>query len=92
MAIWNAMEVVRERSGGDVPIHLRDAHYRGAARLGHGKGYEYPHDDASGWIDQQYLPDDLAGHVFYDPSPHGYERRWVRVADPASDAEPGDMP
>ena len=82
LAIWNAMGMVRERSGGDVPIHLRDAHYRGAARLGHGKGYEYPHDDPTGWVSQQYLPDDLAGHVFYSPSEHGYEKRWMQVARP----------
>ena len=81
LAIWDAMAKVRERSGGDVPIHLRDAHYRGAARLGHGKGYNYPHDDPLGWVPQQYLPDDLVGTEFYRPSVHGYEKRWVQTVN-----------
>ena len=77
LAIWTAMGDVQERSGGSVPIHLRDAHYQGAARLGHGKGYQYPHDDPTGWLAQQYLPDDLVGRRYYLPSPHGYEKRWI---------------
>ena len=75
LAVWNARSTVQERSGGEVPIHLRDAHYRGAARIGHGKGYEYAHDDPAGWVDQQYLPDELVGHRFYEPSGHGYEAK-----------------
>ena len=58
---------------GEVPMHLRDAHYRGAAQLGHGTGYDYPHDHADGWVDQRYRPDEVEGNVYYDPSPHGYE-------------------
>ncbi|NIR37939.1 MAG: replication-associated recombination protein A, partial [Actinobacteria bacterium] len=58
---------------GEVPPHLRDAHYQGAAGLGHGDGYEYPHDDPRGWVAQQYRPDEVDGLVFYEPSAHGAE-------------------
>ena len=57
----------------EVPTHLRDAHYKGAAALGHGEGYVYPHDDPSGVVGQQYRPEALEGRVYYEPSPHGAE-------------------
>ena len=47
---------MRNGAVGEVPAHLRDAHYKGAQSLGHGVGYEYPHDHPEGWVDQQYLP------------------------------------
>jgi putative ATPase len=58
----------------EVPTHLRDAHYKGAARLGHGEGYVYPHDDPSGAVDQQYRPEALEGRVYYEPSPQDRDR------------------
>ena len=58
---------------GEVPMHLRDAHYSGAAGLGHGKGYRYPHNDPAGWVDQQYRPPEVADQVYYTPSDHGAE-------------------
>lgn len=75
LGIWGAMADVAERSAGDVPVHLRDAHYAGAARLGHGKGYIYPHDAPAGFVPQQYLPDDLVDRRYYEPSNHGLEGR-----------------
>ena len=75
LAIWNAREDVHNGAVGEVPPHLRDAHYTGAASLGHGTGYEYPHDHPSGWVDQQYLPDPLVGRRWYEPSDHGAEAR-----------------
>ena len=75
MGIWGAMAEVQDRAAGAVPLHLRDAHYPGAARLGHGKGYAYPHDAPDGWLAQQYLPDDMLGRRFYEPSEHGHEAR-----------------
>ncbi len=78
LAIWNAREDVRNGAVGEVPAHLRDAHYSGAASLGHGTGYEYPHDHPSGWVAQQYLPDSLVDRRWYEPSEHGAE---VRVAE-----------
>jgi putative ATPase len=73
LAIWNARQAVRDGAVGEVPAHLRDAHYRGATSLGHGIGYEYPHDHASGWVEQQYLPIELADRHWYEPSGHGDE-------------------
>ncbi|WP_082467605.1 replication-associated recombination protein A [Leifsonia sp. Leaf264] len=59
---------------GRVPKPLRDAHYAGAKRLGHGKGYKYPHDDDIGVVEQQYLPNELKGTRYYVPTEHGNER------------------
>lgn len=73
LAIWNARAAVRDGAVGEVPAHLRDAHYQGAASLGHGTGYDYPHDDPSGWVVQQYLPDSLVEQQWYEPSEHGAE-------------------
>lgn len=72
-AIFAALESARSAGTGEVPAHLRDGHYQGAASLGHGAGYRLPHNDLSGWVDQNYLPDELADQVFYEPSPHGHE-------------------
>ena len=74
-AIFDARAAAREAGTGEVPPHLRDAHYAGAESLGHGVGYRYPHDDPAGWVDQHYLPDELVGRVFYEPSAHGREGR-----------------
>ncbi|MDO9397562.1 MAG: replication-associated recombination protein A [Herbiconiux sp.] len=69
-----AIADVKAGNFGRVPKHLRDAHYAGAKRLGHGKGYRYPHDDDLGVVRQQYLPDELVGKTYYDPTDHGHER------------------
>ncbi len=73
LAIWNAREDVRNGAVGEVPAHLRDAHYQGARSLGHGTGYEYPHDHPGGWVDQEYLPAGLSDKRYYEPSEHGME-------------------
>ena len=65
---------VRDRPAGAVPAHLRDASYHGARTLGHGVGYDYPHDDPRGWVPQDYRPPEVAGRVYYEPSEHGRER------------------
>jgi putative ATPase len=92
MGIWNSREDVRRGVSGEVPVHLRDAHYRSARSLGHGVGYEYPHDDPRGWVPQQYLPDEARDAVYYRPSRHGYEQeiaeRMERLADGA-EPDPG---
>lgn len=69
-----AIADVRAGHFGRVPPHLRDAHYPGAKRLGHGQGYRYPHDDELGVVRQQYLPDELAAARYYVPTQHGNER------------------
>ena len=72
-ALEKAVADVRAGRGGAVPAHLRDAHYAGARALGHGEGYVYPHDLPTGVAAQQYLPDDLAGVSYYQPTGHGAE-------------------
>src|SRR5688572_5355771 len=74
LGIWRALEDVRHGPSIEVPIHLRDAHYQGAQKLGHGAGYDYPHDDPEGWVPQPYLPEELGDRTYYDPSPHGFEQ------------------
>ena len=58
-----------------IPTHLQDAHYKGAAKLGHGVGYEYPHVYPNHYVEQQYLPYELTGKEFYRPSENGYEKK-----------------
>ncbi|MGN6204093.1 replication-associated recombination protein A [Humibacter sp.] len=74
MALDAAIADVRAGKIGRVPKPLRDAHYPGAKRLGHGKGYVYPHDDELGVVRQQYLPDALKDSIYYTPTEHGNER------------------
>ncbi len=73
LGIWNARGDVAKGGNSEVPAHLRDAHYQGAASLGHGDGYDYPHDHPEGWVPQQYVPDDIVGRRYYEPSAHGHE-------------------
>jgi putative ATPase len=72
-ALGRADEAVARLGNAPVPVHLRDAHYKGAARLGHGVGYRYPHDEPRGWVEQRYLPEGLDAGAIYRPSPHGEE-------------------
>jgi putative ATPase len=72
-ALGRAQADAREGPRGDVPTHLRDASYWGARELGHGEGYQYPHDDPRAWVDQEYRPAQIADHVYYEPSEHGAE-------------------
>lgn len=72
--INRAQAAVRQDPFPGVPAHLRDANYQGAARLGHGKGYRYPHDDPRGFVEQQYLPEGVKGG-YYRPGQHGHEKR-----------------
>ena len=79
LAIWAAREDIQRGVNSEVPAHLRDGHYEGAKEFGHGVGYVYPHDDPSGWVDQQYLPDPSPGSPerkgdYYEPTTHGTEQ------------------
>ncbi|GGI07333.1 ATPase AAA [Egicoccus halophilus] len=102
-AIGAGLEAVRRHGNAAVPPHLRDAHYRGARTLGHGVGYDYPHDHPSGFAPgQRYLPDELGGSRLYEPSRHGHEaavadrvaslRQQARGRPADSDTRPGDEP
>ena len=73
-AIFEAMQAVKNVRVESVPNHLRDAHYKGAAKLGHGDGYKYAHDYPNHYVEQQYLPDELVGTKFYRPTQNGYEK------------------
>ena len=78
MSIANAMQVVESTMTAPIPTHLQDAHYKSAGKLGHGAGYQYAHDFKNHYVDQQYLPDELAGAVFYEPTEMGYEKEICR--------------
>ena len=73
--IYEAMDTVKETGSLPVPPHLQDAHYKGAAKLGHGTGYKYAHDYKNNYVKQQYLPYELDGKEFYKPSGNGYEAK-----------------
>ncbi len=73
-AIGEAIADVRAGKAGPVPLHLRDTHYAGAKKLGHGTDYVYAHDVPHAIAAQQYLPDELVGRRYYEPHPRGLER------------------
>ncbi|WP_458415415.1 replication-associated recombination protein A [Schinkia sp. CFF1] len=74
-----ALQDVRNGASGEIPMHLRDAHYNGAAVLGHGAGYKYPHDYPNSWVNQQYLPDALKDRKYYSPKESGQEKHFAKV-------------
>ena len=77
VAIGRAREDVKNAPFSGVPKHLRDSHYRGAKALGHGAGYQYPHDFPDGFVPQQYLPEGLPadGKPYYQPTENGVEAK-----------------
>lgn len=84
LAIQRANEIVKQEQSGQVPAHLRDAHFPGAKEQNRGKGYLYPHNFPRGFVRQQYLPDEHVGKTIYEPKPIGYEQklqeflRWMK--------------
>ncbi|WP_043622082.1 replication-associated recombination protein A [Nonomuraea candida] len=84
-AIGAAIGDVRKGLIGQVPGHLRDAHYAGAAKLGHGDGYKYPHDFEHGLVRQDYAPEQVRERRYYEPTRHGAEapvaERWAKIRD-----------
>ena len=78
LGIDAAIHAVRHKEQGEVPKHLRDAHYGGAKQLGHGVGYRYAQDYPNGYVVQQYLPDALVDEQFYNPLERGRERELVK--------------
>jgi putative ATPase len=74
-AIDGALSDVRAHGAHEVPAHLRDAHYPGAKKLGHGRGYKYPHNFPGRWVNEQYLPDNLLGKRYYVPASSGLEKK-----------------
>lgn len=74
MAINRAMQAVERTQTAPIPVHLLDAHYKSAGKLGHGIGYKYAHDYPHHYVKQQYLPDGLEHEVFYEPGDNGQEK------------------
>lgn len=74
MAIDAAMNYVATHPNHKIPVHLQDAHYKGAAKLGHGIGYQYAHDFENHYVEQQYLPDEMKEITFYHLTEQGYEK------------------
>lgn len=74
-AIFAATREVEQSGNLPIPTHLQDAHYKGAAKLGHGTGYKYAHDYPNHYVEQQYLPDKLVGTRFYKPTDNGCEAK-----------------
>lgn len=74
LAIDKATGVMEATKTASIPAHLQDAHYKGAAKLGHGLGYQYAHDFNNHYVKQQYLPNGLENMVFYEPTTNGYEK------------------
>jgi len=72
------MADVREKDVGRVPVHLRDASYKGAKQWGHGRDYKYPHSFPGAYIPQQYLPDEIKDAVYYRPNDRGFEAEIAR--------------
>jgi putative ATPase len=77
-ALKAADGAVARLGNAEVPAHLRDAHYKGAERLGHGRGYRYPHDDPRGWVEQRYLPEGVEPGQIYQPGSHGREPHFLQ--------------
>jgi len=72
--INEAQKLLEEERVREVPAHLRDSSYKGAKRLGHGRGYKYPHDYPHAHVPQNYLPEGLQDRIFYKPTGRGQEK------------------
>ncbi|MBY6035357.1 AAA family ATPase [Fictibacillus nanhaiensis] len=81
VGIDKALDAVKKEKTGLVPLHLRDAHYKGAKDLNHGTDYKYPHQFEDGYVPQEYLPKHLQGKTFYEPTERGYEKNIKRRLD-----------
>ncbi|MGN0243133.1 MAG: replication-associated recombination protein A [Lachnospiraceae bacterium] len=75
LAVDRALSMIHNRQTGAPPNHLKDAHYKGAAKLGHGIGYQYAHDFPNHYVKQQYLSDEIKDETFYHPTEQGYEQQ-----------------
>lgn len=78
-ALDRAINQVSKGKTYDIPSHLKDTHYSGAKKLGHGEGYKYPHNYPNSWVYQEYLPKELIGKQFYEPVESGHEQRLAKI-------------
>jgi putative ATPase len=91
-AWWRAMEDVQQLPAAPPPPALRSSSYRGARQLGHGAGYDYPHDDPRGWVPAEYRPPEVAGRRYYEPTDRGAEAPLGPLLEErrrATEGEPG---
>ncbi len=75
VAIGRALEDIKNKGAAPVPVHLRDSHYPGSKRLGHGVGYLYPHDFPGSYVEQEYVSPDARSGPYYEPTDNGHEAR-----------------
>lgn len=75
IGIDSVLEDIKNKNIGSIPMHLKDAHYSGAKKMGNGIGYKYPHNYDNNYVAQQYLPDELLTSKYYNPTENGYEKR-----------------
>jgi putative ATPase len=90
MAISKAMDDIENKSTGSVPMHLRNPVTKGMKDLGYGEDYKYAHSYKGGYVEQQFLPDEMVGTIYYDPSDIGYEakvKEWMEKLKAASSDE-----
>ena len=73
-AINNALEDVKTKDTGEIPMHIRNASHEGMEQFGYHEGYKYPHDYPNDWVKQQYLPDDIKNHKYYKPGDNKFEQ------------------
>ncbi|MBR5577622.1 MAG: replication-associated recombination protein A [Lachnospiraceae bacterium] len=92
LGIFEAMEEVRKNGNSKIPVHLQDAHYKGAKNLGRGTGYLYAHDYKNHYVKQQYLPYELSGKEFYRPDGNGYEAKIKAHMKKIKEEAEGEMP
>lgn len=81
LAIWSALSDVQSGNTGDVPEHLKDSHYSGAKKLGHGEGYKYAHDYKNHYVKQQYLPDAIKDKEYYKYGDNKFEKATEKYWD-----------
>ena len=81
LAIFAATDCVKNTKTPNIPPHLKDAHYKGAAKLGNGMGYKYAHDYENHYVKQQYLPDEIKDMKFYNPDKQGYEKNIIEYME-----------
>ncbi len=80
-AIDAAIDEIKSKNAGDIPAHLKDGHYKGAAKLGHAEGYKYPHSYPGHYVKQQYLPDNIADSVYYHACDNKFENALTRYME-----------
>ena len=91
MAVEAAFADAERHGCAGVPLHLRDTHYKGAARIGAGVGYLYPHDFPGHYVEQRYAPEGVEMKRYYTPSEQGFENEIRRIRQTRGKVDPEDV-